>query len=269
MKVDLHLHSLASDGSLRADALVSQARAAGLDIIAVADHDTTAGVSLARATGAGSIHVVPAIEISTTHDGRELHVLGYFIDPTHDALIEHERRAIERRRQRMEAIIDSLGSDGVDIAFAEVEAEAGGARIVARPHLARVLVSRGHAHSVSDAFDRWIGDDCRAYRSIDLINPRHAIELIHDTGGLSAWAHPEMTAFQRDIDRFAEWGLDAVECYRPRCSHENTRILEAGANRRGLLTTGGSDWHGPWSGRLGAWSIGPDEIGPFLEKGGI
>jgi hypothetical protein len=269
MKVDLHLHSTASDGSLRADVLVSQARAAGLDIIAIADHDTTAGVNLARTTGAGTIHVVPAIEISTTCNGRELHVLGYFIDPAHEALIDHERRAILRRRQRMEAIIDSLGSDGVEIPFADVEAEAGAARIVARPHLARVLVSRGHANSVSDAFDRWIGDDCRAYRSIDLITPHQAIDLVHETGGLAAWAHPDIAAFQRDIDRFAEWGLDAVECFRPRCTHENTRILEAGALRLGLLATGGSDWHGPWSGRLGHWSVGPDEIGPFLARGGI
>jgi len=269
MRVDLHLHSTASDGSLGSDALARQAHAAGLDVIALADHDTTAGVGRARAAGAGSIHVIPAIEISTTHLGRELHLLGYFIDPAHPGLLDHERRAIDRRRNRMQAIIDSLGSSGVAIAFAEVEAEAGNARIVARPHLARVLVSRGHAHSVSDAFDRWIGDDCPAYHPIDLITPQAAIELVHRAGGIAAWAHPEMRMFLRDIDQFTRWGLDAVECFRPRASQEDIQTLKAAARRLGLMATGGSDWHGPWSGRLGQFAVGPDEIGPLLERGGL
>jgi hypothetical protein len=269
MRVDLHLHSTASDGSLRADVLVDQARAGGLDIIALADHDTTSGVQLACSTGEGTIHVIPAIEISTTFETSELHVLGYFIDTAFPGLATHELQAIDRRRERMEAIIDSLGSGGIDVDFADVEAEAAGASIVARPHLARVLVNRGHAHSVSDAFDRWIGDNCPAYRPIDLITPRDAIALIQNAGGLAAWAHPEMAIFDSLIARLTDWGLDAIECFRPRCNLENTRILEDAVRRRGLLATGGSDWHGPWSGRLGHWCVGTDEVGPFLERGGI
>lgn len=269
MRVDLHLHSTASDGSLAADDLVRLARGAGLDVIAIADHDTMAGIDPARAAGRGSVHVIPAIEISTTLDAEEIHVLGYYIDHEHPGLVEHERLAIQRRRQRMEAILDSLGSEGVDVELADVEAEAGSARVVARPHLARVLVTRGHAHSVADAFDRWIGDRCPAYRPIDLITPADAIECIHQAGGVAAWAHPDMSSFDQHIDHFAEWGLDAIECFRPRSTHENTRTLEAAARQRGMLVTGGSDWHGPWSGRLGQFSVGPEEIGGFLERGGI
>jgi predicted metal-dependent phosphoesterase TrpH len=269
MRVDLHLHSTASDGSVPAGDLVRQARNGGLDVIALADHDTTAGIDAARNAGRGSIHVISAIEISTTLENEEIHVLGYYIDHTHPTMVEHERLAIQRRRQRMEAILHSLGSEGIDLQLADVEAEAGIARVVARPHLARVLVSRGHAHSVSDAFDRWIGDACPAYRAIDLTTPEDAIARIHQAGGIAAWAHPAMDSFERNIDRFTEWGLDAVECFRPRSSHENTRTLETAARRRGLLLTGGSDWHGPWSGRLGQFSVGPDEIGAFLERGGI
>lgn len=269
MRVDLHLHSTASDGSLRADALVAQANAGGLHVIALADHDTTAGIGMASRAAAGTIHVIPSIEISTTTDGRELHMLGYFVDPGHADLVEHERNAVTRRRERMEAIIDSLGSDGLDIDMQEVEAAAAGARIVARPHLARVLVDRGHAHSVSDAFDRWIGDDCPAYRSIDLISPEDAIQLIHVTGGIAAWAHPDMASFDNDIARFADAGLDAIECFRPRCPHDDTMHLLGAVDRFGLMATGGSDWHGPWSGRLGHWCVGPEEIGAFLERGGI
>jgi 3',5'-nucleoside bisphosphate phosphatase len=269
MRVDLHLHSTASDGSLSPSALVQSARVGGLHVIALTDHDTVAGVAEARASGFGHIHVIPGIEISTTTDNYELHMLGYYIDAESEVLRSHEHDAINRRRDRMVAIIDALRGDGVRVEYADVAAAAGNARIMARPHLARVLVQRGYATSVSEAFDRWIGNASPAFRPIDLLTPEDAIERIHEAGGLAVWAHPEAESFQHDIRRFANAGLDGVECFRPRCSPDESLALERTSHEHGLLVTGGSDWHGPWSGRLGTFSLGRDEIGPFLERGGI
>lgn len=269
MRVDLHLHSNASDGALGADALVREAHAGGLHVIALTDHDTTAGVGAAQKAAVGMIHVVPGIEISTTHQGHELHMLGYYIDPDNAGLRGHEGAAIERRFDRMVAILDSLRLAGVDVSIDAVRAAAGDARVIARPHLARILVERGHANNFADAFDRWIGDACPAYHAINLVTPREAIDRIHDAGGIASWAHPDTGILQRDIAQFANWGIDAIECFRPRSTIKECEALEATANRFGLMATGGSDWHGHWSGKLGTFSLGREELAAFLDRGDI
>lgn len=269
MRVDLHLHSTASDGTLEPAALVRAALAGGLHIIALTDHDTTAGCVEAAAAGAGSLHVIAGIEISTTHLGRELHVLGYFVDPLHDSMTSHETAAAARRSERMIDILDALRPHGIRIDLDDVKTAAGTARVVARPHLARILVERGHADSIADAFERLIGDACPAYRPVDLLTPAQAIDRIHAAGGIAVWAHPETGTFKRDIRKFFHLGLDGVECYRPRIPPDESLFLERTSTGLGLLVTGGSDWHGHWNGRLGTFSLGREEVGAFLTRGGI
>ncbi|MGH7503472.1 MAG: PHP domain-containing protein [Longimicrobiales bacterium] len=270
MRVDLHLHSTASDGSLSPSALAWAARAGGLHVIALTDHDTTGGVADASQAGAGNVHVIQGIELSCTHECTEVHMLGYFVDPGHPALVEYERAASLRRRERMHAMIDRLAALGPRVSMDDVQVAAGpGALAIARPHLARVLVQKGHAATVSEAFDRWIGNTAPAYVSVDLIDPERAIERIHAAGGVAVWAHPDMTQLRDAIGTFASWGLDGIECYRPRCSSAESLEMEAMAQGRGLLVTGGSDWHGIWNGRLGSFSLGREEVGAFLEYGGI
>jgi hypothetical protein len=270
VRVDLHLHSTASDGSLSPSALVCAARTGGLHIIALTDHDTAAGIAEASDAGTGNIHVIPGIEVSTTHDCGEVHVLGYFIDPGHGRIVTYMRDAEKRRRERMQTMLGRLGDLGVRVPFEDVMAAAGPAvRTLGRPHLARALITRGYAQTHAEAFDRYIGDHGPAYLPIDLLSPRSAIELIHEAGGLAVWAHPKIDDFLRDIRRFAAWGLDGVECFRPRCEASESLRLEAESRSVGLLVTGGSDWHGSWHGRLGAFSVGREEVGGFLERGGI
>ena len=270
MRIDLHLHSTASDGSLSPSALVCAARAGGLHVIALTDHDTSAGVAEACAAGVGSIHVISGIELSTMHEGAEVHVLGYFVDPTHPRLVEYANSAEEARHERMRDMLGRLNSLGVSIPYQEVLDVAGPtARAIGRPHLARALVQRGYAHSHADAFDRFIGDAGPAYLPISLVNVREAIELIHDAGGLAIWAHPRPEVFHRELRRFAAWGLDGAECFRPRADASDSLRLEAACKLNRLLVTGGSDWHGSWHGRLGTWSVSCDEVGAFLERGGI
>ena len=160
MKVDLHVHSTASDGVWTPARVVEGALRGGLDVMALTDHDTTSGVAealeVARGTG---LRVIRAVELSTTREGRELHVLGYFIDPSASALQDHERKALKSRLARMEKMVGRLEKMGVNVTLdAVLEAAGSERRVLARPHLAKALVESGHAATLDDAFARFIGD---------------------------------------------------------------------------------------------------------------
>ncbi|MEX2283439.1 MAG: PHP domain-containing protein [Gemmatimonadota bacterium] len=270
MRIDLHLHSTASDGSLSPSALVWAARAGGLDVIAITDHDTCAGVEEARRALATQLHVIPAIELSTTYQRCEQHILGYFINPKNPALVEYARGAVEKRHVRIEGMIERLKPYGITLSMSDVLANSEpGTRALGRPHLARALVQKGFVQTVSEAFERFIGDQGPAFLPTDLLEPKHGFELIHQAGGIAVWAHPRATAVDQHLNDFVEWGLDGVECYRPNATPAETLHLEQIAQSRGLFTAGGSDWHGTWQGKLGDFYVTPEEVEKLLEFGGI
>lgn len=270
MRIDLHIHSTASDGSLSPSALVWAARAGGLDIIAIADHDTVAGIGEARAASQDRVHVIPALEFSTTHDCGEVHILGYFIDPAYSDLLAYTLDAVEKRRERVRGMLARLAPYGISVTLDEVvQLAEPGTRMLGRPHIARALVRRGFVQTVSEAFDRFLGDSAPAFLPTELISPRNAIELIHAAGGLAVWAHPRISTLEREIDRFVSWGLDGLECYRPNASASDIRFIEALSSRRGLMVTGGSDWHGAWQGKLGDFYVNGSDIEALLDAGGI
>lgn len=270
MRIDLHIHSTASDGSLSPSAVVWAARAGGLDIIAIADHDTVAGIAEARAASQDRVHIIPALEFSTTHDCGEVHILGYFIDPAFPDLLTYTFDAIEKRRERVRGMLARLTPYGITITLDEVvQLAEPGVRMLGRPHIARALVRRGVVQTVSEAFDRFLGDSAPAFLPTELISPRNAIDLIHAAGGLAIWAHPRINILEREIDRFVDWGLDGLECYRPNASAGDMRFIETLSKRRELMLTGGSDWHGTWQGKLGDFSVNGGDIEAFLDAGGI
>jgi 3',5'-nucleoside bisphosphate phosphatase len=270
VRVDLHMHSTASDGSLSPGALVSAARAGGLHVIALTDHDTVDGFAEARAAGAGIIEVIPGIEMSTMHQGGELHILGYFVDTSFKRLRDYAHAAARRRNERMHGMIARLGEIGVTVSYEDVLRGADhDTRSLGRPHLARALIERGHATTMNDAFERFIGDDGPGYLPVRLLSSEDAIALIHAAGGVAIWAHPRLDHVDAAINTLVGFGLDGLECYRPRCLPADSLRLEQLARGRGLLVTGGSDWHGSWHGRLGDFAVTQDEIGEFLERGGI
>jgi len=270
VRIDLHLHSTASDGSLTPGALVNAAVAGGLDVIALTDHDTASGVAAARAAQSDRIHVVAGIEVSTSLDGNEVHILGYYIDPQHAGLVEYSRRAGAWRRERMRQMIGRLDEVGVRIAYDDVLAAAGAtAESIGRPHLARALLQRGYVQSHAEAFDRYIGNDAPAFLPAQLLGPSAAIELIHDAGGIAVWAHPRPDRFEPDLPRLKQHGLEGVECFRPRVAPSDALRMESVARDEGLLVTGGSDWHGDWHGPLGGYAVTREEVSAFLEHGGI
>ena len=271
MRLDLHMHTTASDGAWSPAAVVR--RAVGrLDVIAITDHDTIGAVEPARRAAAGQpLHVIPAIELSSTHKGRDVHVLGYFIDPEAAALREHEARALGARARRMEEMIGRLRAQGIHVEMEAVIKAAGPDRAsIGRPHLAKALVEAGHAHSVPDAFDRWIGDVHAAFVPTALVDPAGAVEVVRAAGGIAVWAHPASDQIDALLPGLVRAGLQGLEVHRPRIDAELVRRLERAARTAGLVVTGGSDWHTPDAGtELGDFHVTGDELARFLELGGM
>jgi len=272
VNLDLHLHSTASDGSFPPGAVVHAAVAGHLDVIALTDHDTVAGVGDAMEAARGqSIHIIPGLEVSSTWNDREIHILGYFVDPSEARLRAHGGRARDRRAQRLEEMVERLQGQGVQVSFDDVVVAAGdGVASMGRPHLARALVDRGVVASIPEAFDRYIGNEHPAYIPTRLQDPEAAIAMIHGAGGIAVWAHPPMWMLHDLLPELVKVGLDGLEVYRPRNHADRVRELEQAATGAGLaILTGGSDWHGPDDGELGGFVVDSRQVSAFLERGGM
>lgn len=265
------MHSRVSDGQLSPEELVGAAVTGGLGVIALTDHDTAGGVREAAAAAAvAGIHLVPAIEISSRWEEHEFHVLGYWIDPSSPAILAHQESALSRRTRRMEKMVLRLREMGIPITFEEVlEAAGPETHALGRPHLARALHAAGHTRYHGEAFTRWIGDGGPAFVSEDFPTPSQAIERIHAAGGVAVWAHPQLDIFVAVLPRMREWGLDGVECFRPNLSGAEVQLLENTARSHGLLTSGGSDWHGPHRALLGDFSLRAEDARELLAIGGL
>lgn len=268
-RIDLHIHTRASDGHLSPTAVVDAAVAGRLDVIAVADHDTVAGVREAcEAARERPIRVVPAIEVSTRHADAEIHVLGYFVDPGAPAMVRHSEGARERRADRARRMVGRLQEQGVPLEYEDVLREAGPeAASIGRPHIARALLAGGHTRYYAEAFDRYLADGRSAFVLTEFPSVREAIDMIHASGGLAVWAHPPLELFDAEVRAFAGWGLDGVECFRPGSPPAESLLLETAARSLGLLRSGGSDWHGPHRSRLGQFAVREDDVRDLLEAG--
>jgi len=267
VRADLHLHSNASDGSLSPRAVTWAARAGSLDLVAVCDHDTVAGVTEAQSTLPAGLELIPGIEISSAIGGRELHLLGYGIDCRHPALLTYTAAAASARAERMRTMVSRLQARKVTVSYEDVLAAAEvPPQCLGRPHLARALVNRGQVRTIGEAFERFIGNDSPSYVPADLIAPTRAIDLVHDAGGLAVWAHPRLEVFDREVRQLRERGLDGVECYRPRALPTEIQYYETAARDLDMLRTGGSDWHGSWHGPIGEFAVGENEIAAFLAR---
>ncbi len=267
MKIDLHLHSYVSDGQLSPTQLMEAARAGGLNMVALTDHDTAAGVAEAReAADRLGLEFIPGIELSTRHGESEFHVLGYGIDPESDAMRAHQTSSVVGRTERMQAMVGRLHELGVRVTFDEVLSAAGPAESLGRPHLARALLARGHTRYYGEAFSRFISDGGPAFVSQGFPEVGEAVRTIHDAGGLAVWAHPPLDLFEAHIPEFRAVGLDGVECFRPGTLPLDIQWLEGITRNLGLFPTGGSDWHGPHRSALGDFFIRPDDIPEVLES---
>jgi predicted metal-dependent phosphoesterase TrpH len=243
--IDLHTHTTASDGDHAPADLVRRAARAGIQILAVTDHDTIEGIPEALETAEQvGVRLIPGIEISAHSEGKELHLLGLFIDPEHSEFREFLVDLERSRRNRVEKIIETLRTMGVDITVREVmdAAEHGS---VGRPHVARVLVSKGIVPSFKSAFARFLGNDGPAYLPAQRVSPGKAIEAVHRAGGVACLAHPALNDVYTRIPDLVADGIDAIEIYYPEHTPKNVKEFLATAEQYDLLISGGSDYHGP------------------------
>jgi predicted metal-dependent phosphoesterase TrpH len=268
--IDLHLHTTASDGRSTPAALVQEVAAAGVRILAVTDHDTVAAVAdVARAAGDAGLICVPGIEITAVDRGRDIHVLGYFIDPGHQGLAGFLERQRAQRRRRLAEIGQRLNGLGVAIDAASLAMTTPTGRSIGRPQVAAALVAAGHATSIADAFDRYLGEGRPAFVERIGKPPVDVIQEIKRAGGLASLAHPGKVKRDEIIPSLVAGGLDAIEVFHP--DHDDTdraRYLSLARNHE-LLLTGGSDYHGPQSGRvsgLGRVGLPADAYEALVER---
>ena len=248
-RIDLHLHTRFSDGSLTPAEVVGLAHQASVTALAITDHDIVDGISLAlnAATPLG-IEVIPGVELSSRFNDRELHVLGYFFDWQDSTFRDHLAQQRRSRHIRNPQTIERLNALGFELSEEEVKAKAGSDSI-GRPHIAQVLVEKGYVQDTREAFDRYLKEGARAYVPRTLADTRDVIAWIRHAGGVPVLAHPTWTRCQgeplyRLCAGLKEAGLLGLEVfYSSHNRRQTSRFLEL-AKRLDLLVTGGSDFHG-------------------------
>jgi len=244
--VDLHTHTIYSDGTSTPREVVILAKKQGLRAIAITDHDSTGGIAEAVEAGREEeIEIIPGVELSVFYDSFEdLHILGYFIDCSSPIINEELTRMRETRIERIKNMIQKLKTQGIDnIDFNEVS-RLTQSHSIGRPHLAAVLKEKGWVASIPEAFEKYIGENCPAYVSKYKISSYEAISLIQKSGGIAVLAHPMVTNRDELIPGFVEAGLQGIEVYYPNYSEATIRYYEGIAQKHKLITTGGSDAHG-------------------------
>ena len=257
MRADLHVHSSASDGTEPPAEVMRRAAQAGLDVVALTDHDTTAGHAQARRALPGSLTLVPGMELSCLLDGRSLHLLAYLFDPDDPQLAAETRRIRGDRVRRAQAMVDRLIGLGVPITWDDVAAIAGSG-VVGRPHIARAMVASGAIAAPEQAFTRdWIADGGRAYVTRYALDPVRAIGLVRAAGGVAVIAHPRadraLLVADDQIAGLAAAGLAGVEVFHPDQPADVQAGLLGLTRELGLIATGGSDDHGRLTGhRIGS-----------------
>jgi predicted metal-dependent phosphoesterase TrpH len=249
-RIDLHTHTSYSDGTFTPEEALQLARTRELDVLAVTDHDTTAGLAEAYEAGARlGVEVVPGVEFSTVYEGEGVHVLCYYMDPEHPELAGELQRLQDDRYRRGEQMVETLQALGYPITFERVREIARGGNII-RPHVAQALVEAGVVQTAKDAFsDELIGSGGRAYVEKHALHPIDALRLIHGAGGVCVLAHPgtfreTKPVPVRLIDELAQAGLDGIEASHPEHLPEVEARYIAEADRLGLFWTGSSDCHG-------------------------
>lgn len=241
---DLHLHTNLSDGNLSADELLLLCKRKGLRCISITDHDNLDSYKLAQKPAEElGIELIPGIEISAVWQGKDIHILGYFCDPTNLALnIELEDFA-KQRIVRVKAIVKKLNALGLDITFEKVLTYCKG-KVIGRPHIAMSLLDEEYISSFSEAFTKYLGDGCAAFVEKKGLNPQQTIRLIENSGGIAVLAHPYKSGVDDALlENMVEWGIKGIETYTPGQKGTTARKYREIAVRYNLVGTGGSDFH--------------------------
>jgi len=260
-RADLHTHTTASDGRHTPEENVRMAQEAGLAAIAITDHDTVAGVADALRAGLRyGVVVVPGVELGTSANGKDVHILGYGVALEDERWLNRLRELREARDRRNDRILENLAALGMPILTEELAAAAGRSsrkdKSVGRPHIAQAMVDKGFAADLREAFDLWLGEGKPAYARQSRISPREAIEWIREAGGKAIVAHPGIYGDDDLVLSLLDQAADGLEAYHPDHDEEQARRYAEWAASRGKLVTGGSDFHGIRDGEAYHGAIG-------------
>ena len=271
MRIDLHTHSTESDGTQAPADVVASAREAGLDVLALTDHDTTRGWAAARgAAQAAGLGFVPGIEISCQRGGRSIHLLGYLVDPGNQALVTELEQARRSRLTRMDRMVERMAADGIPISIEEVRAQLAPGATLGRPHLADALVAAGVVPDRAAAFRDWLHNDSRYYVSHYAVDPVRAIALVAAAGGVSVIAHPFTGSRGRVLDpavvlEMVDAGLDGLEVDHRDHDDAARDLARSIVREHDLIATGSSDYHGSGKlNRLGENATSPEQFERIL-----
>ncbi|EGX56114.1 hypothetical protein SZN_29505 [Streptomyces zinciresistens K42] len=272
MRIDLHTHSTASDGTDSPAALVRGAAAAGLDVVAITDHDTTRGYAEAIAALPEGLTLVTGAELSCRLDGVSMHLLAYLFDPEEPALLAERELVRDDRVPRARAMVARLAALGVPVTWEQVLRIAGDGS-VGRPHVASALVELGVVPTVGDAFtEDWLADGGRAYVPKHETDPFEAVRLVKAAGGVTVFAHPAASKRGRTVPdsaiaALAAAGLDGIEADHMDHDADTRARLRALAGDLGLLATGSSDYHGSRKTCvLGEYTTDPEVYGEITRR---
>ncbi len=248
--IDLHLHTTASDGAFPPAVLVRMAHEAGLDCIAITDHDSTDGVAAAQEAGrALGVRVIAGIEFNTMWHGQSVHVLGYFVDTEHPELQAVVARQRDGRLYRAQRIVEKLAALDMPLVWEDILAGADGGA-VGRPHIAKAMIAQGYVSDSNEAFAKYLGHGMPAYVEQPKLTPGEAVALLHRAGAAAGLAHPYNVEGADQVDlnvlvpELADAGLDAIETYYTGYAAEQQSAILQMAQQHDLIPTGGSDFHG-------------------------
>jgi hypothetical protein len=244
-RADLHVHSRASDGLFAPVEVVRRAHGAGLDALALTDHDTLAGLGEAqREARRIGLDFVPGCEISVDVDGRDIHLLAYFVDLAEPRLMRLLAGAERMRGERVRGILRRLAAAGLALDEQDVRAEAAGSHAIGRLHVARALVSRRHVGNLAEAFLRYLGGGACAYVSKQTPSGPETLAAVWESGAVPVLAHPGLYGLEEPERFFGAWDLGGIEVNHPGHDRDAQERFLRWARQLGCVATGGSDWHG-------------------------
>ena len=254
MKVDLHIHTTYSDGVFSPEKIVDTAIDAGLDAIAITDHDNVLAYPIAlnyakkiADSGGKALEILPGVEINTIYKDIEIHILGYFMnrdDSDFQAMLKSQQKA---RIEQTEQILHLLNKkEGIHVTFDKLKSLVAEGGSIGRPHIVKAITLAGGTTSVMEAYNKYINNDSEVYIQRKTISPHEAIEIIYDAGGIPVFAHPfDVEDAENLIKEFMHYGLRGVEAYHRKHSPAMVEYYSSIAEKNGLIITGGSDFHAP------------------------
>ncbi len=255
MKIDLHVHTTYSDGVFSPEKIVDTALAAGLDVIALTDHDNILSHQLAvdyaksvvPKDSAKPLEIIPGVEINTLYKGYEIHILGYFMDLENSdfqKLLKSQQNA--RVKQTKEIITLLNKKAGIKIKYDDVKQLVAEGGSIGRPHIAKAITMAGGTMSVIEAYNKYINDSSPVYVQRKTVSPHDAVEIIYDAGGIPVFAHPFDVDIAEELTKeLMNFGLRGIEAYHRKHSPAMVEYYSSIAEKLGLIITGGSDFHAP------------------------